>query len=474
MWSELILVALHVGGAPACEGDAEPVLAHHRATGADGCIGKGEERRLTLAPGGWVEQRVGDEVVLCANAGAEPRELVLRATLPPAVEPALACEDVEGGRRCAPTGGGVEELVCHVRALPTPRSEPAAAQQDERASGAQSLFVVEFGATDVTPAEARVLTRVMTAELGRFTELELSSGEQVRALLAEEAARQEAGCTEEASCLAEAARALGARWLVTGTVARVGRATRVEVALLDTRTGEVVQRESVDGEDALGAARRLPAVAHNLARPIRGGELRAIAPARFGRRMADAGAVWGSVCTGVATGGALLACSALPAVGCGAVLFPCVAASIAFPFTPFSFCLVSPPLWLAPVVGCGAAGLGALASDWWFDTELGWLRAGTAAGIAGLLTAGALLTLGSFGELALASTAASNLPVDQQTALGVGLTGAAIGATIVGAAVVAGVAYDFGIGLYGDEPVRVTSPPEREPPPRVATGGVLY
>jgi TolB-like protein len=463
MSSEVLLLALQLLATSGCTAQGEVVAAHDAQLAPD-CVEAGkwaDHQRVDLKPGGWIELTLGDRYALCANPTDAPRALELRAPFPPVTRPALVCrERPDGGSTCAPVDDS-EGVFCHTHPRPrapettstpaTPTTPPA--RRPRAAAKRASLFVLDFAGNDVSAQEARVLTRLTTAELGRLHGLDVSSGDEVRELLATEAKRQRQGCADD-SCLAQVAGALGARWLVTGAVGRVGRATRLEVALIDTRSGEVVTRAAADGEDTLGLSRRLAAVAHNLMRPIRGGDERAIEPARFGRRMADADAAWASAVTGAGAAAGLLLCAALPAVGCTALLFPVLIVPTGFALTPFSMCLCSPSLWIAPLTAFAAGGGVSLAADWLFDAELGWLRALTTAGAAAGCAAGGLFIGGTLAEMALTGANLRAMPIEQQHLVGGATAAVVIGTAIVGTGAVAGVVYDFGIGLYGDEPAR--------------------
>lgn len=87
----------------------------------------------------------------------------------------------------------------------------------------------------VDPANAKILTDYLSTELGLRQNVRVFGTSDIQALLREAQNRQSIGCTTDADlCLAEVSGALGAQWLVTGTVGRLGAALVLNVRVLDT------------------------------------------------------------------------------------------------------------------------------------------------------------------------------------------------------------------------------------------------
>ena len=88
--------------------------------------------------------------------------------------------------------------------------------------------LVRIAVTDVTTdgsvdgRVSRVFADSVVAELRKLERASVISMDEVRAMLAVEANRQAVGCTDDKSCLAEIADALGADVLLSGAVATVG------------------------------------------------------------------------------------------------------------------------------------------------------------------------------------------------------------------------------------------------------------
>ncbi|MFL5322563.1 MAG: hypothetical protein ACJ790_23080 [Myxococcaceae bacterium] len=101
---------------------------------------------------------------------------------------------------------------------------------------------------------ADVMTEALVTELGHDKRLEIISASDVSALVGLERQKQLLGCSESsASCLAELSGALGARFVVVGSLGRVGRQRRLDLRVLDSENGKALDREgALVAEDNLG------------------------------------------------------------------------------------------------------------------------------------------------------------------------------------------------------------------------------
>jgi TolB-like protein len=84
----------------------------------------------------------------------------------------------------------------------------------------------------------------LATELARSDAVEVVTSADLAALIGMERQRQLLGCTEEStSCMAELTAALGAPWVVQGSVGRVGGLLRLDVKLLRTADGRATFRD---------------------------------------------------------------------------------------------------------------------------------------------------------------------------------------------------------------------------------------
>lgn len=90
---------------------------------------------------------------------------------------------------------------------------------------------------------ATIAEQILT-ELGRTERVEAMGASDVQAVLGLERQKQVLGCTEaSSSCLAEISSALGAPWLVSGTLGQLGKAMRLDLKLIRVRDGKAVFRD---------------------------------------------------------------------------------------------------------------------------------------------------------------------------------------------------------------------------------------
>jgi TolB-like protein len=94
------------------------------------------------------------------------------------------------------------------------------------------------------------LSEQVLTELGRTRRVDTLGQSDMTAVLGLERQKQLLGCGELAtSCLAEFSAALGAPWLVSGSIARLGKAVRIDLKLIRTSDGTAVYRDGRSTHD---------------------------------------------------------------------------------------------------------------------------------------------------------------------------------------------------------------------------------
>ena len=117
------------------------------------------------------------------------------------------------------------------------------------------VAVLDF--TDISgrdAATARLLTQVASSEVAAFHSFELITSQSIAAVLGVEKQKQLLGCNDNSACLAEIGGALGASYLVSGQVGRLGRRFRLDVTLVDAERSKVLASKGdfFDDEGSLG------------------------------------------------------------------------------------------------------------------------------------------------------------------------------------------------------------------------------
>jgi len=132
---------------------------------------------------------------------------------------------------------------------PAPQPAPAAvapppAPSRPAASGKPLLVVLDLAvAGGVEPQLASALTEAVATEVASKGYFEVRASKDIATMLGLERQRQLLGCSDEAgSCLAELAGALGAQFILSGSVAKLGEAFQLSLQTLDSRKTQPLGR----------------------------------------------------------------------------------------------------------------------------------------------------------------------------------------------------------------------------------------
>lgn len=97
----------------------------------------------------------------------------------------------------------------------------------------------------VEASSAKSLTEAIAAELQARGFFEVISQQDIQTLLGLERQKQLVGCADDgASCLTELSAALGARFVLSGSLSRLGTAWQLTLTTLDTQKGQALGRST--------------------------------------------------------------------------------------------------------------------------------------------------------------------------------------------------------------------------------------
>ena len=122
---------------------------------------------------------------------------------------------------------------------------PALSSSPVQAASAERVLV--FGVQAAAAVDAPLATTVLddvTRALGAIDGLAVISRTDIQTMISAEAERQLLGC-DQASCFAELSQAVGARYIVTGSVGRVGERPTIALSVLDTTELRALARQDV-------------------------------------------------------------------------------------------------------------------------------------------------------------------------------------------------------------------------------------
>lgn len=105
------------------------------------------------------------------------------------------------------------------------------------------LAVLDLQATGgADPAVSQALTDSVVTEVSRRGYYEVVSSADLRTLLSVERQKQLLGCSEGSSCLAEVADAVGSRFVLSGTLAKLGDSYQLTLQGIDSQKAQPVGR----------------------------------------------------------------------------------------------------------------------------------------------------------------------------------------------------------------------------------------
>lgn len=181
------------------------------------------------------------------------------------------------------------------QAAANPTAPDGAARAAEAAPARKSVFVLDFtAALGADPELASTAGALVVSGFNEMGDFRVTTAADMKAVIGVEEQKQLMGCGDDA-CFAELAGALGADYIVTGSLARLDQTHVLTSRLLDAEAGRLENQVSGNlpaGRDELPDAMR--AVAYSL--------LRREAPPRAERRWYASPWVWGSALGAVALG----------------------------------------------------------------------------------------------------------------------------------------------------------------------------
>ncbi len=203
---------------------------------------------------------------------AKPRPAAEPAPLEPLVQPAEPAAEVALPMPPPPAPAPKPEPAV---ATPAPAEVPAAALPPPSSVAPPSrslprLVVLGLQAGGgVDPTVASGLTDAVSAEIGRKGYFVVMSQADIGTIVSQERQKQMVGCTEtSAMCMEELAGAVGARFVMSGQVTRLGEAYQLSLQTLDTQKAAPLGRSTRIAAGLEELQRALPyAVAEATATP---------------------------------------------------------------------------------------------------------------------------------------------------------------------------------------------------------------
>lgn len=129
------------------------------------------------------------------------------------------------------------------------------------------VTVLQLQGNGIAAETAKTISELFSVELSKIPGLRVTNDEDIRRMLDVEAQKQSVGC-DESSCLLEIAAALGTRYVVWGSIGKLGNLVVVTVNLFDSDAQGSVRRESAQAEGLEKAPQVLGPLAKRLVAPL--------------------------------------------------------------------------------------------------------------------------------------------------------------------------------------------------------------
>lgn len=163
-------------------------------------------------------------------------------------------------------GGSAPDVAPDADTVPA-RAAPAGATAAPAAR--PQLLVLNLDAIDVPPDKVQILNGRMASLLSSRSDVETITSADMQAMAQIDATKATMGC-DEASCLAEMASALGARYVIYGRVGRLDDLILLQISLFDASVGKPISRQEAQGMQLRELSEKLPRTLNDLLAPLGG------------------------------------------------------------------------------------------------------------------------------------------------------------------------------------------------------------
>jgi len=134
-------------------------------------------------------------------------------------------------------------------AAPEPKTDTPSAETEAEKKPAPSsprILIMDLKNNGVAEKTVNTLQGVITVQISSYDALDVISGDDVRQLVALQAEKQNAGCDDSGSCMAEIAGALGASLVVFGDVGQLGELLVVNLNLFNVDLAQSQGRVTIE------------------------------------------------------------------------------------------------------------------------------------------------------------------------------------------------------------------------------------
>ena len=121
------------------------------------------------------------------------------------------------------------------------------------------LLILDLKPILVKPEVAQILTTLVSTELTQYDKFNVVTTTDIRKMAALEDDKRKAGCDTDASCMADLAGSIGARFVIFGDVGQLGQQIILTLNLFDSKKAKAVARSIINANGVENVPMKLPA-----------------------------------------------------------------------------------------------------------------------------------------------------------------------------------------------------------------------
>jgi hypothetical protein len=125
----------------------------------------------------------------------------------------------------------------------------------------------------------KTINSLLTVNMTNYTQFNVMSGNDVKQLVALEMEKQNMGCTDDGSCLAEIAGAMGATLVIFGDAGKIGNVMLINLSLFNAEEGRSMSRVSIQAVNLDQIPEKMGPTLDKLMAPVLGQPEAAVAKA---------------------------------------------------------------------------------------------------------------------------------------------------------------------------------------------------
>ena len=138
-------------------------------------------------------------------------------------------------------------------------TQPAHAETQKAPVERPKLLLLDLKPILVKPEVAQILTTLVSAEISQYQKFNVVTSLDIRKMAALQDDKRKAGCDTDATCMADLAGSIGARFVIFGDVGQLGEKIILTLNLFDSKKAKAVARSIINANGIEDVPTKLPA-----------------------------------------------------------------------------------------------------------------------------------------------------------------------------------------------------------------------